>query len=72
MTKPASTSRRSSRKVSTTRRLSPEKVAAAQRILGTRTATQTIETALDMVVFRKDLLDGSRALFGLTITPPEV
>ncbi|MBK7833863.1 MAG: hypothetical protein IPJ56_16245 [Gemmatimonadetes bacterium] len=71
MTKPISAARRSSRKASTTVRLSPDKVAAAQRILGTRTATETIEAALDMIVLRKALLDGTRALYGLTITPPE-
>lgn len=71
MTKPISAARRSSRKASTTVRLSPDKVAAAQRILGTRTATETIEAALDMIVLRKALLDGTRALSGLTITPPE-
>jgi hypothetical protein len=36
-------------KVPRTYRLAPEKVANAQRILGTRTATETIEMALDMV-----------------------
>ena len=32
--------------------------AAAQRILGTPTATETIEAALDLVVFRDDLVAG--------------
>jgi hypothetical protein len=58
-------------KVSKTFRLTPAKLAAAQKILGTSTATETIETALDMVVFRQELLDGTRALFGLTITSPD-
>ncbi len=58
-------------KVSKTFRLAPGKLAAAQKILGTATATETIETALDMVVFRQELLDGTRALFGLTITSPD-
>ncbi|MBK8060514.1 MAG: hypothetical protein IPK33_22280 [Gemmatimonadetes bacterium] len=71
MSKPASTTRRPSRKVSKTFRLAPGKVAAAQRILGTSTATETIEAALDMVVFRQELLDGSRALFGMAITSPD-
>ena len=43
------------RKVPKTYRLSPAKVAAAQRILGTPTATETIEAALDLVVFRDEL-----------------
>ncbi len=60
-----------STKVSRTFRLTPAKLAAAQKILGTNTATETIETALDMVVFRQELLDGTRALFGLTITSPD-
>jgi hypothetical protein len=58
-------------KVSKTFRLTPAKLAAAQKILGTGTATETIETALDMVVFRQELLDGTRALFGVVITSPD-
>jgi hypothetical protein len=63
--------RRGSTKVPKTYRLTPAKLAAAQKILGTSTATETIETALDMVVFRQELLDGTRALFGLSITSPD-
>lgn len=48
-------------------RLSSGKIAAAQRILGTKTATATIETALDMVVFRKELVHGAAQLFGLDV-----
>ena len=59
------------RKVPKTYRLSPSKVAAAQRILGTPTATETIEAALDMVVFREELIAGTRAMLGLKIAPPE-
>lgn len=58
-------------KVSKTYRLVPAKLAAAQKILGTATATETIETALDMVVFRRELLDGTRALAGLRIDSPD-
>ena len=65
------TARSSGTKVSKTFRLAPTKLAAAQKILGTATATETIETALDMVVFRQELLDGTRALFGVTITSPD-
>ena len=41
------------RKTARTFRLTPGKVEAAQRILGVPTATEAIETALDMVVFRQ-------------------
>lgn len=59
------------RKVPKTYRLSPSKVAAAQRILGTPTATETIEAALDMVVFREELIAGTRAMLGIQLTPPD-
>jgi hypothetical protein len=59
------------RKVPRTYRLSPSKVAAAQRILGTPTATETIEAALDMVVFREELIAGTRAMLGIELTPPD-
>lgn len=54
-------------KVSKTYRLAPDKLAAAQRILGTATATEAIETALDMVVFRQELVDGTAAMLGTTL-----
>ncbi|MGH7498532.1 MAG: hypothetical protein ACREOQ_02260 [Gemmatimonadales bacterium] len=59
------------RKVPKTYRLSPSKVAAAQRILGTPTATETIEAALDMVVFRDELIAGTTAMLGIELTPPD-
>jgi hypothetical protein len=59
------------RKVPKSYRLAPAKVAAAQRILGAATATETIEQALDLVVFRQELIDGTRHLLGLSIGPPE-
>ena len=46
-------------------RLTPGKVEAAQQILGTQTATEAIETALDMVIFRDELIRGTRAAFGI-------
>ena len=58
-------------KVPKTYRLSPRKVAAAQRILGTPTATETIETALDMVVFREELVKGTQAMLGVDIAPSD-
>lgn len=60
------TSKRS-RKVSRTFRLTPGRLEAAQKILGTETATATIETALDMVVFREELMEGAEAMFGADI-----
>lgn len=59
------------RKVARTFRLTPGKVEAAQKILGARTATETIETALDMVVFRRELVQGVEAAFGLEISSPD-
>ncbi len=41
------------RKTARTFRLTPGKVETAQRILAARTATDAIETALDMVIFQK-------------------
>jgi hypothetical protein len=68
---PRRSARVAERKVPKTYRLNPNKVAAAQRILGTPTATETIEAALDMVVFRQELVEGTRALRGVKLTPPD-
>jgi hypothetical protein len=54
-------------KVAMSYRLAPAKVARAQKILGTATATATIEEALDMIIFRRDLMDGLDRAFGLPI-----
>jgi len=48
-------------------RLSPAKIARAQHILGTATATATIEEALDLVVFRRELTEGLDDAHGVTI-----
>jgi len=56
-----------SRKKAKTFRLSESKIAAAQEILGVATATAAIETALDMVVFRKELINGTAAMLGVEI-----
>lgn len=53
------------RKASRTFRLTPGKVEAAQRILAAPTATEAIETALDMVIFRDELIRGTKAAFGI-------
>lgn len=60
------------KKLARTFRLTPGKVEAAQRILGASNATETIETALDMIVFRRELVEGTEAAFGIDIVPPEV
>ena len=54
-------------KVAMSYRLSPGKISRAQRVLGTPTATATIEQALDMVVFRRELIDGVESVFGVEI-----
>jgi hypothetical protein len=40
-------------------------VEAAQQILGVPTATDAVETALDMVIFRDALIRGTKAAFGI-------
>ena len=57
-------------RISRTYRLPLSKLAAAQRALGTATATETIERALDLVVFQRALIDGTRAMKGVVITSP--
>lgn len=54
-------------KVAMSYRLSPAKIARAQRILGTPTATATIEEALDLVVFRRELTEGIAHAFGADV-----
>jgi hypothetical protein len=49
--------------------LDPKTLRRAQRILGTATERETVEVALDMIAFRRELLDGTRALSGLQIDP---
>jgi hypothetical protein len=47
------------------------KLSAAKRALGAATATETIERALDLVVFQRDLFDGTRSMQGIQITSPD-
>ncbi len=54
-------------RISRTYRLPLSKLRAAQRALGADTATDTIEQALDLAVFRRELVEGTKALFGLHI-----
>ena len=52
-------------KVAMSYRLSRQKIARAQRVLDTSTATATIEEALDLVVFRRELVHGVNTAFGI-------
>lgn len=47
--------------------LDPDALAAAQALLGTATERETVEVALELVTFRRDLAAGARALEGLTL-----
>jgi hypothetical protein len=58
-------------RVSRTYRLPLSKLRAAKRALGATTATETIERALDLVVFQRELIDGTRAMLGVEITSPD-
>ncbi len=49
--------------------LDPETLRRAQKILGTATELETVEVALDMIAFRRELLDGTRVLSGLQVDP---
>jgi Arc/MetJ family transcription regulator len=49
--------------------LDPEALRRAQKILGIATERETVEVALDMIAFRRELIDGVRALTGLRIDP---
>ena len=45
-------------------RLTQSKLDKARKVLGTETETETIEQALDLVVFRKEAIEGVRELAG--------
>jgi hypothetical protein len=45
-------------------RLRQSKIDRAREILGTKTETETIEQALDMIAFQREMLDGIDALYG--------
>ena len=61
-------SRRGEARVSRTYRLPLSKLRAAKRALGAATATEAIERALDLAVFQRELVDGTRAMLGVEIT----
>ncbi len=48
-------------------RLHQSKINEAKAILGTTTETETIETALDLVIFRQELIEGVRAMRGANL-----
>ena len=48
-------------------RLDQARLDAARKALGATTETEAIETALDLVLFRKELVDGVDALVGTPI-----
>ncbi|MEJ7809529.1 MAG: type II toxin-antitoxin system VapB family antitoxin [Gemmatimonadaceae bacterium] len=68
--KPAPVGRRAARqgKVRKEFWLDPKLIAEAQAYLGTTTERETVELALDLVAFRRELGDGARALQGLGIS----
>jgi hypothetical protein len=47
--------------------LDPDALAEAQAFLGTATERETVEVALELVAFRRDLAAGARALKGLAL-----
>ena len=65
-------SRSQEQRVSRTYRLPLSKLSAAKRALGAATATETIERALDLVVFQRELIDGTRSMQGVAITLPDL
>jgi hypothetical protein len=58
-------------RVPRTFRLRLSKLQAAKKALGAANATEAIETALDLAVFRRDLIEGTRRMFGIQITSPD-
>ena len=58
-------------RVSRTYRLPLSKLRAAKRALGAATATEAIERALDLAVFQRELVDGTRAMLGIDIASPD-
>lgn len=45
-------------------RLDQAKLDRAKRILGTKTETETVNQALDLIAFRQEVLDGVRRMAG--------
>src|SRR5439155_24041686 len=51
--------------------LDPTALAEAQAFLGAATERETVEVALDLVTFRRELIAGARALRAIRFTPTE-
>ena len=64
----AAPARVSEPKVAMSYRLSRARIARAQKILGAANATATIEEALDAVIFRRELMEGTRRSLGIAVT----
>lgn len=47
--------------------LNPTALAEAQAFLGTETERETVEVALDLVAFRRDLAAGARTIRGMRL-----
>jgi hypothetical protein len=62
---------RREQRVSRTYRLPLSKLKAAKRALGAATTTETIERALDLVVFQRELIEGTRAMQGIEVASPD-
>jgi hypothetical protein len=45
-------------------RLNQKKLDRAKRILGTKTETETVDRALDLVAFRHEVIEGVRSMAG--------
>lgn len=58
-------------RVPRTCRLPLSKVKAAKLALGAATATDTIEQALDLVVFQRQLIEGTRSMLRVAIAAPD-
>lgn len=67
--RPKTTTVNREKRVSRTYRLPLSKLRAAQKALGAATATETIERALDMIVFQEGLVEGTKKLLGMEIVP---
>ena len=64
-------SSRREERVSRTYRLPLSKLRAAKRALGAATATEAIERALDLAVFQRELVDGTRVMLRIELTSPD-
>lgn len=58
-------------RVPRTFRLRLSKLEAAKKALRASNSTEAIETALDLAVFQRELIDGLDKAFGIDITSPD-